>query len=476
MLAGVASGLGAHFEIDPVWVRLAFVVLTFFGGIGVILYLAGWVLMPAVDFAPPMGTMQPPVRRLYRLRNDRVIAGVASGLGAHLDVDPIWIRLAFVVLAFAGGLGVILYFVGCVAMPLVDNIPPGGAPPGWIPLAGTVPSHRGRGGGTDLRIIAGAVFLIAAVFVLAGTFDFHDAGLIWGAALIGIGLLFLIGDQWPSRYPGGAPPAPSGPVDPAGYAFPASAAGEVPSAYPPAAPAGQAYTSSHAPYTPYTTQPAYAAPGYAAPAAWSGSAYRSGGLLLGSVGLAVVILAVGVALLLQSAGVIHLTAEMGFGILLLVLGLTLVIGARFGRSPLLVCLGICLLPFAAAAVLVPEPLTGGVGQIRYAPQTLTAVQPAYHLAAGQITIDLTTLELGDQNLRVAASDAVGQLVVVVPLGTTVDVTAKVGAGEVNLLGRTDSGVQFTSVANSVAGVEPSGTLTLALSVGCGQITVETGAQ
>jgi phage shock protein PspC (stress-responsive transcriptional regulator)/predicted membrane protein len=439
MLAGVASGLGAYFEIDPVWVRLAFFVLTLFGGIGVILYLAGWVLMPAVDFAPPMGTMQPPVRRLYRLRNDRVIAGVASGLGAHLDMDPIWIRLAFVVLAFVGGLGVILYFVGCVAMPLVDNIPPGGAPPGWIPPRGTVPSHRGRGGGTDLRIIAGAVFLIAAVFVLAGTFDFHDAGLIWGAALIGIGLLFLIGDQWPSRYPGGAPSAPSGPVDPAGYA-------------------------------------AYAAPGYGAPAAWSGSAYRPGGLRLGSVGLAVVILAVGVALLLQSVGVIHLTAEMGFGIVLLVLGLTLVVGARFGRSGGLVALGICLLPFAAAAVLVPEPLTGGVGQIRFAPQTLTAVQPAYHLAAGQITVDLTTLELGNQNLRVAASDAVGQLVVVVPLGTTVDVTAKVGAGEVNLLGRTDSGVQFTSVANSVAGAEPSGTLTLALSVGCGQITVETGAQ
>jgi hypothetical protein len=236
--------------------------------------------------------------------------------------------------------------------------------------------------------------------------------------------------------------------------------------------------SSYTPYTPYfpyAPQPAYAAHAHGARGAWSGSAYGSGGLRLGTVGLAAVILVVGVAMLLQSSGVIHLTAEMGFGIVLLVLGLTLVIGARFGRSSLLVCLGICLLPFAAAAVLVPEPLTGGVGQVRFGPQTLTAVQPAYRLAAGQMTVDLSGLELGDQNLRVTASDAVGQLVVIVPQDATVDMTATVGAGEVDLLGRTDSGVQFTSAANSPAGVSPGGTLTLALSVGCGQITVQTSA-
>src|SRR5699024_7708914 len=46
-LAGVAGGLGRAFGIDPVLIRVAFVVLTIFGGSGVLLYCLGWLLMPA---------------------------------------------------------------------------------------------------------------------------------------------------------------------------------------------------------------------------------------------------------------------------------------------------------------------------------------------------------------------------------------------------------------------------------------------
>ena len=466
VVAGVASGLAAHLELDPVWVRLAFVVLAFIGGLGFLLYLVAWVVMPAADGLPIGAMAGPSARRLYRLRNDRWVAGVASGLGAYLEVDANLVRLAFFILALFG-VGVILYIAAWVLMPAIDGAPPSG----W--RAG----RSGRGAGADLRIIAGAFFLIVAVLVLASNFDFHYSGLVWGAVLICIGLLFLVGDSWPSRYPAGAPPAPSVPVDPAGYTSPAAATGEVPSAYPPAAPAQQAYSSSYAPYTPYasyTPQPAYATPAYAAPAAWSGSAYRSGGLRLGTVGLAAVVLAVGVALLLQSAGVIHLTAEMGFGIVFLVLGLTLLIGAWFGRSGGLVALGICLLPFAAAAVLVPEPLTGGAGNVSYAPQALSAVQPAYHLAAGQLYVDLSEVDLGGQSVAVTSSVAFGHLVVVVPADTTVDLTGKVGAGEDSLLGRIDSGVQISSRFDAATGPAAAGTLTLNVSVGCGQLTVTTG--
>jgi phage shock protein PspC (stress-responsive transcriptional regulator) len=466
VVAGVASGLAAHLELDPVWVRLAFVVLAFIGGLGFLLYLVAWVVMPAADGLPIGAMTGSSPRRLYRLRNGRWVAGVASGLGAYLEVDANWVRLAFFILAFFGGLGVILYIVGWLLMPAIDGVPPAGSVP---PFGGGVPGARGPG--TDLRIIAGAFFLIVAVLVLASNFDFHYSGLVWGAVLICIGLLFLVGDAWPARYPAGAAPAPSVPVDPAGYPSPAPATGEVPSAYPPAALAQQAYTSA---YTSCTPQPAYATPAHAAPAAWSGSAHRSGGLRLGTVGLAAVVLALGVALLLQSAGVIRLTAEMGFGTVFLVLGLTLLIGAWFGRSGGLVALGICLLPFAAAAVLVPEPLTGGAGNVSYAPQALSAVQPAYHLAAGQLDVDLSGVDLGGQSVAVSSSVAFGHLVVVVPADTTVDLTGKVGAGEDSLLGRIDSGVQISSRFDTATGLAPAGTLTLNVSVGCGQLTVTTG--
>lgn len=46
MLAGVAAGLGERFGLDPWWFRGGFIALTLFGGLGVVLYIIGWLLMP----------------------------------------------------------------------------------------------------------------------------------------------------------------------------------------------------------------------------------------------------------------------------------------------------------------------------------------------------------------------------------------------------------------------------------------------
>jgi len=46
MLGGVAVGLADYFDVDPVLIRVGFVVLTFVGGLAVPLYLAGWALIP----------------------------------------------------------------------------------------------------------------------------------------------------------------------------------------------------------------------------------------------------------------------------------------------------------------------------------------------------------------------------------------------------------------------------------------------
>ncbi len=45
-LAGVAGGLGRHFDIDPTVVRVLIAVLTLFGGAGILLYAAVWILVP----------------------------------------------------------------------------------------------------------------------------------------------------------------------------------------------------------------------------------------------------------------------------------------------------------------------------------------------------------------------------------------------------------------------------------------------
>src|SRR5436190_23352233 len=48
-LAGVASGIGLRYGIDPIVIRVAFVVATFYGGAGILVYLLGWLLLPEQD-------------------------------------------------------------------------------------------------------------------------------------------------------------------------------------------------------------------------------------------------------------------------------------------------------------------------------------------------------------------------------------------------------------------------------------------
>jgi len=57
-------------------------------------------------------------KKLYRSRKERVIAGVAGGLGEYLDIDPILIRIGFVLLTLINGIGILLYIVSIILIPL----------------------------------------------------------------------------------------------------------------------------------------------------------------------------------------------------------------------------------------------------------------------------------------------------------------------------------------------------------------------
>ncbi len=57
-------------------------------------------------------------KKLYRSRTDRIIAGVCGGLGEYFDTNSNIIRLIFILLVFFQGLGVILYVILFVLVPL----------------------------------------------------------------------------------------------------------------------------------------------------------------------------------------------------------------------------------------------------------------------------------------------------------------------------------------------------------------------
>jgi phage shock protein C len=56
--------------------------------------------------------------KLYRSRTQKMLAGVCGGLGEYLNLDPTVVRLVFILLALAGGPGLLLYLILWIVMPL----------------------------------------------------------------------------------------------------------------------------------------------------------------------------------------------------------------------------------------------------------------------------------------------------------------------------------------------------------------------
>ena len=57
------------------------------------------------------------MRRLYRSQRQKMIGGVCGGLSEYFKIDPTLVRIAFVILAFAGGWGIIGYIIGLIVIP-----------------------------------------------------------------------------------------------------------------------------------------------------------------------------------------------------------------------------------------------------------------------------------------------------------------------------------------------------------------------
>lgn len=88
IVGGVCSGLANYFNMDPVLMRIIFVLLLFLGP-GFLLYLILWIVVPAKSLRTNI------TKRLYRSSDSRVIAGVCGGMAAYFNID-VWIpRLIF---------------------------------------------------------------------------------------------------------------------------------------------------------------------------------------------------------------------------------------------------------------------------------------------------------------------------------------------------------------------------------------------
>ena len=87
VFGGVCSGIANWLNMDPTIVRVLFAIISFGGfGSGFLIYLFLWIFLPAKNMSIYHG------KRMYRNPDDKVIGGVAGGMGAYFNINPTTIR------------------------------------------------------------------------------------------------------------------------------------------------------------------------------------------------------------------------------------------------------------------------------------------------------------------------------------------------------------------------------------------------
>ncbi|MEU1984275.1 PspC domain-containing protein [Nocardia sp. NPDC019395] len=148
-IAGVAAGFGHRYGIDPVLVRVAFVVSTIFGGAGIVLYLAGWLLFPEPGEGASMAESLTRKRQDSQSQTKTIVLIVALAIAVS-TMGPVGVGLGG-----SGVVGLALMLAGWwmlyLRSPQPPPLPPGAAAPESVTGPGTTgyPGTAFPQGGTD---------------------------------------------------------------------------------------------------------------------------------------------------------------------------------------------------------------------------------------------------------------------------------------------------------------------------------------
>ena len=380
--------------------------------------------------------------RPHRRRGDRKIAGVAAAIGRRYAIDPILVRVAFVVAALSGGAGVLLYLLGWLLLP-----PEGDAAAGVESMAG-----RGRSSMSAALTILLVVLLIP---VAAGVLNSDGSGVV-GLAVC-LGALFLL-----HRSRGSLGEIPGSPPSPDTTAQTSSK---------PATPGVSATDDAEQP-----TPPAWDPLGAASfawdlpePSAQPAPTTLPRGALskITPITLGLALLTGGIALAFGPS----LTAAQIAAMLLGVVGLGLIAGSflQSGRGLLLVAVPLALLTWLFTAVPADDFTVGPSRWI--SPASADQVREYYSVALGNGYLDLRKLQLATgQNVPTSVYVGVGQTHVILPRNLDVELSCQTQLGNVDCLRRTDSsGHRFIDVGSDGP---DGGRLILDVRAGIGQVRVD----
>lgn len=130
--------------------------------------------------------------RLYRSRTDRKIAGVCGGIAMYFDVDPSLVRIAFVVLVFFNGFGLIAYLVCWLVLPeepleLSSSAPAAEAETASFDVESTI-SNRSKRWATGIGVL---LIAVGFAILIERLVPWLDVGDLLPYAFIVAGILLL---------------------------------------------------------------------------------------------------------------------------------------------------------------------------------------------------------------------------------------------------------------------------------------------
>jgi len=146
-------------------------------------------------------------KKLYRSRVDRVIAGVCGGLGEYFGIDPVVVRLIFVLLTLGHGFGLLIYIVLAIAIPENPDQKATRTDPGekMKEFAGGIKERAQAAAdefksdrpdrGFNVRRLIGFIFIIVGALALANVFfpfGLLNWQIVWPLILIAAGALILL--------------------------------------------------------------------------------------------------------------------------------------------------------------------------------------------------------------------------------------------------------------------------------------------
>ncbi|MFI5929913.1 PspC domain-containing protein [Micromonospora sp. NPDC051543] len=456
-LAGVCAAIGRATNTDPVLWRVLLAVLGFFGGIGILVYVAAWLIIPNEgDTASPVESM------LGRGRSSMspvtvIILGilVAASFG-YIVTDAFRAVLLGAAILIGGAL--LLNRDNRGPQPSGGPVPPSpaGTPPGPVPPVawpapayGTVPP----GGPLATAPLAGDTLSYAAAPQSAyppvqggqppataqptvGAQPASPAAMVSGAGPVSAQPAASQGTGWPAPdpgWPGSDTPTsgwPSAPVT----AVPAAG----PSTHPGATTPG-GYRPPFAPHGPYAAPAPAAYPPPKPPKPPKRPRERSP---LGPVTFSLIFLALGVVALLDLLDVFDVGASAYFAAALATIGLGLLVGTWFGRARWLIALGLVTAAALGTATVAEsyDRIRGVDGAVTWAPTDYRDLADRYENSFGDAVLDLRGIDFTKRDTQVTVAINFGQATVVVPPNVDVTTVADVNAGDAKVFGNRSGGI------------------------------------